>query len=145
MAGPLALRRRGWNRAAGPSSHTSLLGLTLWSCTPTEEGRLPQGQGPHLLSAAPLPLPPQVGQASSCWCWDLTEPEMGASPQPPITDFDITSLLLQAWICSHLTHCLHPQRGTAGPEGAAGGVGYTGGAPTPGEGDRREEEVPGTS
>lgn len=63
MAGPLALRRRGWNRAAGPSSHTSLLGLTLWSCTPTEEGRPPQGQGPHLLSAAPLP-PASPGRAS---------------------------------------------------------------------------------
>lgn len=55
MAGPLALRRRGWSRAAGPSSHTSLLVLALWSRTPTEVGRPPQGQGPHLLSAAPLP------------------------------------------------------------------------------------------
>lgn len=61
MAGPLGLRRRGWNRAAGPSSHTSLLVLTVWSRTPTEVGRPPQGQGPRLLSAAPLPPAPPAG------------------------------------------------------------------------------------
>lgn len=99
MAGPLGLRRRGWNRAAGPSSHTSLLVLTVWSRTPTEVGRPPQVRALPAVSCAPAPCPPSWGKPLPCWCWDLTEPEMGASPNP-ITDFIVTSLLLQAWICS---------------------------------------------
>lgn len=144
--GALGLKRRVWKRAAGPSSHPSLVGLTLWSCTATEVGRPPQGWGPHLLSASPLPTHlPRPGKPLPVGAGTSQSLRWGCPPHPPMTDFDITSLLLQVWICSHLTHCLHPQRGTAGPEGAVGGVGCPEGAPIPGQGDRREEEVPGTS
>lgn len=106
------------------------MGLTLWSRTATEVGTPPQSRGPHLLSAR---SPPQAGQASSCGTgasWSLRWGRLS----PRITDFDITSLLLQVWICSHLTHRLHPQRGTAGPEGAVDGVGCPEGLPPQGRG-----------
>ena len=76
------------------------MGLALWSRTATEVGTPPQSRGPHLPSAR---SPPQAGKASSCGTgasWSLRWGRLS----PRVTDFDLTSLLLQVWICSHLTH-----------------------------------------
>ena len=103
--GALGLRRRGWNRGSRAIQPPQPHGADPLVPHSYQSGETPSGSGsPPAVSRSPVHPAPQAGQASSCWCWDLTEPEMGASPHPPMTDLDITSLLLQVCICSHLTH-----------------------------------------
>ena len=94
------------------------MGLALWSRTATEVGTPPQSRGPHLPSAR---SPPQAGKASSCGTgasWSLRWGRLS----PRVTDFDLTSLLLQVWICSHLTHPSAAGNSRARGSGGRGGV-----------------------